>query len=105
MGLYIPFSLELHVDCICIHIFILTFFFFLPVASCLEFTLPTTIDLVILEQLVFAEEGDIALDIERLVHRIWLHGRNSSSSGPLPVIILNMDRVWVKCRSGMGRVT
>ena len=41
------------------------------------------------------EDKEAALVIERLVHRIWLHGHNITvSPGPLPVIILNMDRVW-----------
>ncbi|GAX75874.1 hypothetical protein CEUSTIGMA_g3317.t1 [Chlamydomonas eustigma] len=61
-------------------------------ASCVEFTLPTVVDLIILEQLLFTEDDQIVTNIERLVNRIWLHAKNTTWRGPIPVIIINMDR-------------
>ena len=62
--------------------------------SCLEFTLPKALDLVILEQLVFENgDPDIALVIERLTNRIFLHGTNLTDD--LPVIIINLDMVRI----------
>ncbi len=55
---------------------------------CLEYLLPAKADLLLLEHLPYLEHRDIALGIERLLHRLQLH---FNSTLP-PVVFLNMHR-------------